>query len=225
MKIQPSISIVCLSALLLPIQASAQQPGRLYFGGLAGAHHESSPSVGGTAASRGAVGGVRLTRAVAVEVEATRPTQTFSREREGTSVSFAAAGATREEIERLAVYTRFTNQRTVRSTVSIGAVFAPAVHRRWATSLFTGVTTRFVEEREATTPLRLPAGVDPARLSAVRATDRRFNRTIGALTVGAGVAFAATRHLWIGPDVRMDYGMFDGRHNGLRTSLRAAWKF
>jgi hypothetical protein len=154
MKIQPTVSFVCLLTLLLPIQVFAQQSGRLYVGGLAGSHLEESDIASGTAASLGAFGGVRLTRSLAVEVEATWPTQTFTRGREGTSVSFAGSGATREEIERLAVYTRYTNQRTVRSTVSIGAVYAKPVHPRWAPSVFAGMTNRFVEEHQATTPLR-----------------------------------------------------------------------
>ena len=217
-------ALVAVSTVLLPLDANAQ-PFRFYTGVLAGSHQESSDHASGRAASAGVVGGVWLTRSIAVEVEGSRPAHSFTREYEGFSVSFASPGATREEIERLAVFSRYTRQRTITSTLSVAIVHGTEFTRRWGSRLFAGVVSRRVEDRATTTPLRYPADVDLRQLAAVRPTDERVSTAVGALTLGGGVAFAATKHLTISPDWRVDVGIGDQKNNGTRTSVRVSWNF
>jgi hypothetical protein len=219
-------ALVLLMVVSLPLEAFGQSSRRFYLGGLAGSHRESADFANGTAATAGVAGGVWLTRTLGVEAEVSRPTGSFIHEYEGFSSSFAGPGSTREEIERLAVYSRFTHQRTVQWLVSAGVVHAVEFHPRWSSRLFAGVTNRRVEERSVFSPLRYPPDVDPERLATVRVTDDRFRINLGALTLGGGVAFAITENVSAAPDLRFDYGSVgDEINNGLRTSLRVMWNF
>jgi hypothetical protein len=100
------------------VSTEAQQVGRFYAGVNLGAHHESADRVTGTTSAVGLTAGIRLKRAIGLEIDLNRPHSELSREYTGTSVSFAGPGASREEIERLAVVTRFINSRRVLSTFS-----------------------------------------------------------------------------------------------------------
>jgi hypothetical protein len=225
MNLEAAVAIAMVGMLFAG--PAAAQPRIGYVGATLGAHHESSDwAGGGDALSGGIVGGAWLTNSIGVEFDLSRPHATFTHEYEGFSTSFAPLGSSREEIERLAVYSRFTHQRTVRWSLSVGMVYQKRVHPRWSPRLFVGVTNRFVEERDRFTPLRYPDGVDPQRLASVRATDHAFERTLGAFSGGVGVVFAATRHLSVAPDVRFDYGSIgDEINNGARTSVRVLWLF
>jgi hypothetical protein len=211
---------------IFDVPAAAQRSGRVYGGAMAGVHHEASEWASGNAGTRGIVAGVWLTRSLAVEVEIARPGETFTTQYEGNSVSFAAPGASRAEIERLAVFSRVTHQRHIKAITTVGVVYGMPVHPRWTPRVFAGVTNRVAEERDVFTPLRYPDGVDPRRLAAVQPTDHRFTRNIGALTAGAGVMFAVTGPMSIGPECRGDYGSIgDEINNGARISMRAIWSF
>src|SRR6185503_2615240 len=87
------------------VSAEAQQVGRPYAGINLGAHHESADNVTGTTSAVGVTAGIRLRPALGVEIEVSRTGAEISRAHTGTSISFAGRGASREEIERLAVVT------------------------------------------------------------------------------------------------------------------------
>jgi hypothetical protein len=208
------------------VSAEAQQAGRPYFGVTLGAHHESADRVTGTTSAVGLTAGIRLTRALAVEIDFARPTAELSRAHTGTSISFAGRGASREEIERLAVVTRFTNGRRVLSTFSAGVAYYVPASGRWSPRLFLGVTNHRARERTELVHLSIPEGIDPERVRRAMPDQAPYIRNLGALTMGGSVGFAVTRHLSIAPDLRYDYGSIgDEINNILRTSVRVLWSF
>lgn len=208
------------------ISAEAQQVGRPYAGVTLGAHHESADSVTGTTSAAGLTAGIRLTPALGVEIDFARPSAEISRAYTGTSISFAGPGASREEIERLAVVTRFTNARRVLSTFSAGVAYYVPATGRWSPRLFLGVTNHRARERTELLHLSIPEGIDPERVRRTMPDQPPFIRNLGALTIGGSVGFAVTRHLSIAPDLRYDYGSIgDEINNMLRTSVRVLWSF
>ena len=218
--------IVAAATLAFPALAVAQQPGRVYAGGLAGWHHESADWVRGGSWMGGVLAGVALTPSFGIEVDVSRPGGTFVHEHEGTSVSFAPPGSSRDEIERLAVYSRFTHERTVSSTLTAGAYYGKPVHRRWTPRVFIGVSNRRVEDHGTTTPLRIPAGLTAQQRASVQPSEERVTRNLGALSFGGDVAFALTRRLSLQPSLRYDYGSIgDEINNSFRSSLRVMWWF
>jgi hypothetical protein len=206
--------------------AGAQQAGRPYLGLTVGTHVQRSDEVDGSSAAAGVVAGIPLSARWTLEVDAGRPATTFARDRSGKSQSFAPAGSTFEEFERLAVTERFYYQRQITSSISVGAVFQQPLHRRLTLRLFLGVTNHHARERLRTSIVAMPEGVDPERLSRLGSTDQVYSRNIGGPTLGAGVSIALTRHLAIAPDIRYDYGSIgDEINNAWRTSLRTIWTF
>ena len=126
-----------------------------------------------------------------------------------------------EEIERLAVVSRFTNARRVLSTVSAGVAYYVPATGRWSPRLFLGVTNHRARERTELVHLSIPEGIDPERVRRAMPEQAPFIRNLGALTMGGSVGFAVTRHLSIAPDLRYDYGSIgDEINNMLRTSVR-----
>ena len=218
-----------LAAAVLAVgvgSAEAQQVGRPYAGVNLGTHHESADSVTGTTSAVGLTAGIRLTPAVGVEVDFNRPVDEISRAYTGTSVSFAGPGASREEIERLAVVTRFTNARRILSTFSAGVAYYVPASGRWSPRLFLGVTNHHARERTELLHLSIPEGIDPERVRRTMPDQAPFIRNLGALTMGGSLGFAVTRHLLIAPDLRYDYGSIgDEINNVLRTSVRVLWSF
>lgn len=216
-------------AVLLAGPAAAQT-GRVYVGGVFGAHSERADHVKGHTAAVGVVGGVRLTRSWGIEVEVGRPMETLARESTAVGIAFPPANValplSSTDQERYGVLERFTRERTVRSTVAVGAVYQPRVHPRWQPRLFMGVYNSSVSDRFATQILRLPTQVDPVQLARVTPTDQRHTRNLGGLSLGAGLGFAVTPHLSIAPEFRYDYGSIgDEINNALRSSVRAVWSF
>ena len=208
------------------VSAEAQQVGRPYAGVNLGAHHESADSVTGTTSAVGLTAGIRLTPAIGVEIDFSRPRAEVSREYTGTSISFAGPGASREAIERLAVVTRYTSGRRILSTVSAGVTYYVPTPGRWSPRLFLGLTNHHARERIELVHLSIPEGIDPERVRRALPDQAPFIRNLGALTMGGSVGFAATRHLSIAPDLRYDYGSIgDEINNLLRTSVRVLWSF
>jgi len=226
---QNRLKTTLLAAAMLAagvVSTEAQQVGRFYAGVNLGAHHESADRVTGTTSAAGVTAGFRLTRAIGVEVDFSRPHSELSIEYTGTSVSFAGPGASREEIERLAVVTRFINSRQVLSTVSAGVAYYIPASGRWSPRLFLGVTNHRARERTELIHLSIPEGIDPERVRRTMPEQAPFIRNLGGLTIGGSVGFAVTRHLSIAPDLRYDYGSIgDEINNVLRTSVRVLWSF
>ncbi len=162
---------------------------------------------------------------VDIEFEAAFPTDTFTRSYTGVSVSFAPPGASRAEIERLGVITRFDKEREVTASVSGVVIIHPAAGRRLTPGLIVGVTNHRASDRTTYTPISIPEGVDPQH-PAVIGRSEVSSRNIGGPTIGANLAIAITPNLSIVPDVRYDYGSIgDEINNTLRTSVRMQWRF
>src|SRR5688572_14774301 len=95
---------MAFAAMFCSTTAFAQPVHRLYIGGSVSIVHVNADEVDARGTS--AVGtsiGLRLTPAFSVEVEASQGLGELSRVYSGKFVSFAGPGASREEIERLAV--------------------------------------------------------------------------------------------------------------------------
>jgi hypothetical protein len=215
-----------LALLILTPGIAEAQAERLYVGIGAGSHVEDADSVSGIAPAAGVVAGVRLSPRWGIEAEVSRPAHAFAREYTGIGQTFAGPGASQAEIEHLGVLERFRNERTVRHTISVGAVFHPAARGRFHPRVFMGLTNHHASERSIITVLRLPDGVDPERLRNVRSSAETHTRHFGGLTVGGGLGIKLARRFSIAPELRYDYGSIgDEINNTLRTSLRAVWTF
>jgi opacity protein-like surface antigen len=221
-----ALALVMVMVVAVPVSA---QTGRMYVGGVFGAHVESADFVDGRTPAAGIVIGTRLSRSWGIELEAGRPMNQFVRESTAIGIAFPPAGTsplTPQDFERYGVLQHFTRERSVRSLLSVGVVYQPRVHPRWQPRLFAGVVNKSVQERFATDVLRLPADVDPERLKSVGPTDERHTRNIGGLSLGGGLGFAVTPRLTIAPEFRYDYGSIgDEINNSLRSSVRALWSF
>lgn len=203
------------------VSAQAQDARAIYVGLSVGTHAERAERVTGTAPAIAIVGGVRFNSSWGAEVELARPTYSFVRERTCRCFSLAS---TREDFDRLAVTERLREDRTVTSSLSVGAVYQPLLGR-WRPRVFMGVTNHRVSEASTSTILAVPEGVDPARVAAMR-PDSRVSRNLGGLALGGGVAYAYTPHLSLGADVRYDYGSIgDEINNVWRSSVRSTWSF
>ena len=202
-------------------------PLRLRIGANAGRYHVRSEATEGDLSSFGATAGVGLMPWLDLEVDYARPEGRLSRQYSGISFSFAGEGASREEIERLGVLTRITRERRVTAVFSFVAVFHPALpSRRLEPRFYLGLTRQQASERTTNEPLRLPAGVTLEQVLRIQPLEERHERTIEALTFGAGMMVGLTRHLAIGPDLRYDFGSLgDEIENAYRASFRVEWAF
>jgi len=199
--------------------------------GLIGAFVESytvrADAVDGSTAAAGVAGAFAVNPLLDLEVEFSRPAGTLQRQYTGISFSFAPQGASREEIERLGVTTRFTNERQVAGVVSFGAAFHPRNSgSRVQPRLFTGVTTHFVRERRFLEPLQWPSTVTLEEILRRQPPEELHRRALGSLTVGAGFAIALTPRLVVTPGLRYDYGSIgDEINNAFRAGVRVFWRF
>jgi len=203
----------------------AQPFKRPYVGAGFGSFRITADEVDGQSATPGIVAGIAVSQFVDIELEALWPIATFTQSYSGISVSFAPRGSTREEIERLGVTTRFDKTRDVSVNLSVVAVIHPAPGGRITPALIAGVSNQRARDRTVTTPLSVPAGVDPQH-PAVIARDEQSTRNIGGPTIGGQVSIRVTDQLYVVPDVRYDYGSIgDEINNALRTTIRAIWRF
>jgi hypothetical protein len=208
--------------------AFAQTANRFYAGTAVAAQRITADDVdpGGTS-SLGAVFGVRLTPVLSVEVEAGHGLGEASRVYSGTFISFAGPGASREEIERLAV----TMQSDTRWDPGFGwsalVVWRSPGPERVGVAAFTGITSTRYDERRTLTVLNIPAGVDKTEADLHRMMpDDRGSRTRGGLTAGLLVPIRLTRQLSVSPEIRYTYGSFgDEKYNTLRGGARLMWGF
>jgi hypothetical protein len=222
----PLFSVALLIAFLaFAIPAHAQAGLRPYVGGSLGSFSVSADDVEGRSAAGGIVGGLALSRYVDAEFEVVFPADTFTRSYTGISVSFAPPGASRAEIERLGVVTRFDKERDVTASLSAVVIIHPPPGKRLTPGVIVGVTNQRTSNRASYTPVSIPEGVDPGHPAVVGRTEVS-TRNIGGPTFGANLAIALSPHLFIVPDVRYDYGSIgDEINNTLRTSVRMHWRF
>lgn len=223
-----STPLALLATLLLwfvPTPLTAQTAEHGYAGLTLGSYSVVADTVKATTSAVGALVGFALLPWLDVEAELIRPTQTLTRKYEGVSVSFAGPDASRAEVERLSVVTRYSYERMVRFSVSGAAIFHPRSRGRWSPGVIAGLTAIPVRERYTTEPVHVPVGVDPNQPS-VRATSQNVSQTRGGLTIGGRLALAVTSRLVIAPDLRLDYGSIgDEIDNVVRFSTRIVWRF
>jgi hypothetical protein len=224
-RLGPAAAAGALTILAAGSLASAQSIFRPYVGASVGAFVVSADEVDGRAVSPGIFGGVAVSRFVDVELDQVLPLSDFARSYSGLSVSFAPPGSSRAEIERLGVTTRFDKRREVTSNVSVVVVIRPSGYARIKPGLIAGVTNQHTRAVTTYTPISIPPCVDPQHPS-VAAHEERFTRNLGGPTIGGQLAIAVTRHVFIVPDVRYDYGSIgDEINNALRSSVRVYWRF
>jgi hypothetical protein len=205
--------------------ARAQSTIRPYVGASIGSFSLDSDDVDGQTAAAGFVAGVTLARHVDLELDAVFPTASFTRTFTGVLVSFAPDGSSYQEIQRLGVVSHTIWERTVTSNISVVALIHPVATGRVVPALIAGVTNQRTRTITRTTPLSVPAGVDPLHPAVVE-REERYTRNMGGPTIGAQVAFYVTRRLFVVPDVRYVYGSIgDEINNTLRVSVRTMWKF
>jgi hypothetical protein len=212
---------------VLPAPAFAQGSSRFYAGVSVGSFRVSADAVSGTSTAAGFLAGFRVTPWLDFEGEVARPFGPFTRSYGGDSLSTSSApqGSSREELERLGIWLRYDNRRDVSPSFSGSALFHPPRRSRVTPALIVGVTNHRVRDRTDYTPTRVGSGVDPNNPYA-RPHAQSSTRILGALTVGANVAVAVTRHLSVVPDLRYDYGSIgDEINNSLRMSVRMIWNF
>jgi hypothetical protein len=221
-------AILVLSALLLvaPAVVHAQPRGRLSVGPTLESYAVSADDVGGTTAATGIVLNVRVNPLLDFEAELLKPIGTLSREYTGTSFSVAPPGASLEEIQRLAVVTRYSYERRVDAVLSFGAAFHPRrAESRFEPRLFTGITTHFARSTASREPLRWPAEITREEVLRRQPADH-MSRAIGSLTFGASLAIDLTRRLVVVPDIRYDYGSIgDEINNVTRGGVRFMYRF
>jgi Outer membrane protein beta-barrel domain len=209
-----------------PVSVEAQPGGRFYAGAAIGAFRVSADEVDGASAAGSILGGIAVTPWLDVEVDVAFPTSPFTRSYGGDtlSLSVASQGASRDELERFGIWLRYDKRREVTASVSSVAIFH-ASRGAVKPGFIVGVTNQFMRDRTDYTPVRVGPAVDPAYPYASPRTETN-SRTEGALTLGAQVAIAVTRHLLVVPDLRFDYGSIgDEINNALRSSVRVLWRF
>jgi hypothetical protein len=214
-----------LTLLWTTANPSYAQGLRPYVGGSVGTFSVKADEVNGRSAAGGLVFGLPVWRYADAEVEITWPGDSFARSYSGISHSFAPPGSSRDEIERWGVVTQFDRRREVTSNISGVVIFRPPLSARVRFGAIVGVTSQRAKVERAFTPIAIPAGVDPQHPMNVARVERQ-TQNFGALTVGANLAIALTRHVEVVPDVRYDYGSIgDELNNALRTSVKVLWRF
>jgi hypothetical protein len=222
----PSLGILALTFALAGSPSSAHaQALRPYVGGAFGSFSVNADEVDGRSAASGLVAGISITDWADAELEWVIPTSVFVRSRTARLVSFAPPGASRDEIERLAVVSQIDHRHDVTSNVSAVVIFRAPLRYRVRVGVLAGVTNQRATMSTAIVPVSIPEGVNPLNPNVV-AREERTTRNFGAITFGGNVSIALTRHLDVVPDVRYDYGSIgDEIHNALRTSVRVLWRF
>lgn len=187
----------------------------------------SADAVDGTLPAAGVGAIIAINPLLDFEAEFLRPSGTVRRQYTGISFTFAAPGASREEIERDGVLTRTTQERRVAGLLSFGAAFHPRrTSSRFQPRVFVGVTTHFVRDRARRDPLQWPASVTLERILRMQPPIEEHRRALGSLTLGAALAIDVTRPLVVMPDLHYDYGSVgDEINNSWRTGARVLWRF
>ncbi len=220
------VSVGLVTAIVAVASPANGQTGlRPYAGGSVGGFSVSADEAEGTSASGGFFAGVALAKYVDVEFDVVVPASSFTRTYTVASVSFAPAGASPAEHDRLSVITRFDKEREVSASISAVVIIHPTAGQRITPGLIVGLTNQRARDRTVYTPISIPEGIDPQHPAVVGRTESSA-RNIGGPTIGGQLAIAVTPRLSIVPDVRYDYGSIgDEINNTLRVSARVQWRF
>ena len=205
--------------------ALAQGRGRV--GAIGGALLLDADFADGTQTTVGVTAGLALLPWLDIEGDVLAPNGDVVREYTGTSVSFAAPGASREEIERLAVVSRFTNQRQTRSVVAVvAALHTRRTDRRITPRLFVGFASHRIRDRRTLEHVAFPPGITLKRVNRMMQAEDIHMRQIGGFSVGGSLALRVAPRIDVAPDVRDDYmSMGDEIYNAWRSSVRMTWRF
>ena len=185
----------------------------------------------------GVAASIRLSETWGVEGEVTQAGGgEFARSRDAISETFAPAGSSIAEIERLGVLAR------ERMTYRAGVGWSAGVTARTGTTgranmvFRLGLTSRTYAETWEHTTLRIPEGIDPSRLAGFafgngnRASNPwRGNAQRGGFLMGIDVPIRITQRLSLAPLVRYVYGSGpdggDDGHRELSIGVRSGWRF
>ena len=169
----------------------------------------------------------RVWRDMRIEGEVTTASGESRRSYEGDFISYAAPGATREEVLQMAVIAR----RTTINKAGMGFATAVAVETRQPgrlnLALRAGVSFRQYDYIDDTTVLRVPEGftLEQAEL---QMPDARGKRGRGGLLVGASVPVRIFGHLHVAPEVRWVWGgpaRIGNNYDEGNAGARVVWKF
>lgn len=219
-----TLFVIAATVILLPVPAWAQ---RAYVGFTFGSYRVRADRVEGAVPLAGIAGGIKVKPWLDLEAEVIRPSGSLRREYSGFSFSYAPPGSTRDEFERLGVFTRFATERRVSGGFSAGVAFHPrAGHSRVQPRVFVGVTNYSVTEVGTREPLRIPEGISLEQVLRTQPPDGPRRRQLGGLTGGIGLAILVNRHLALVPELRYDYGSIGDEINDVaRTGVRVLWRF
>jgi hypothetical protein len=187
----------------------------------------------------GVVVTARLWKTWGIEGEITQAQgHEFGSFRDAALVSFAATGATREEINRLSVLYRISDGYIPRMGWSVAATARRGLTGRADVELRLGLATRRYVETFDYTVLRIPDGIDPSRLprftrgptapTGAGASNGRFNTVRGGLLMGVDVPIRITKGLTVTSNVRYVYGLGskkDDSHREASLGMRIGWRF
>lgn len=207
--------------------AVAQGTSRWYAGGAFAASRIAADEVRGTSPTAGGVFGFRITPAFSVEADITRGLGKVTRTYEGTSISFAGPGASREEIERQAVHRRWRNEWSPTTNLSALTVWRSTGPSRVSAAAYVGLTFARYREEYSSEVTALPAVVPlPANHPSLLPQRQVINRMRGGLTGGFMVPITIVGRLSVAPEFRYIYGSIgDEKHNVFRTGVRVLWGF
>lgn len=207
--------------------AVAQGNSRWYAGGTFGSSSIQADEVTGTSPFGGAIVGVRLTPGFSVEADISRGFRKVTRTYEGTSISFAERGASRDEIERQAVHRRWTSEWSPAMNLAALAVWRSTAPSRLRVAAYTGLTFARYDEEYSSVVTALPAVVPVATNSFnLLPQHQAITRMRGGLTGGVMLPISITRALSVAPEIRYTYGSIgDEKHNVLRGGVRLLWGF
>ncbi len=213
---------------LASVPASAQVSDRLEVGAIArtdrvsfeGGQHATLPVTG--------VGfGYRIWRDMRIEGEVTAAAGESTRSYEGDFISYAGPGATRDEIQRMAVIAR----RTTTNKAGLGFAMAVSAQTRQPGRVNlgarAGISVRQYHYLEETTVLRVPDGVTIAQAESAM-PDGRGGRARSGLLLGASMPVRITGRLHVVPEVRWVWGgpaRVGNNYDEGTVGGRVVWRF
>jgi hypothetical protein len=184
----------------------------------------------------GLAASVRLSRTWGIEGEITQARgREFTHSYDGVSETFAPLNSTLAEKERLGVLARWRYGYRPGMGGSVAVTARAGLASRADIQFRLGLAARNYERSFDYTVLRIPEGIDPARLATFSFGDgtsssphQRLNTQRGGLLMGVAVPIKITRRLTVAPDVRYVYGgpaRIGEKHRELSLGVRAGWGF
>lgn len=181
---------------------------------------------GGTSAVAGVAARFRLTEHFGVEADVTTASSRVERSYEAIVTSTAPGGSSREEIERLGVLARrdLTYVPGVGGSLALTAR-AKAGPRADVVFRVGGAFRRYLETSNYTV-LRMPEGFNPQTSQFLENKHNDTGR--GGLLLGFDVPVRITRHLSVGPEVRIVWNgppRLRKTHREFSIGTRVMWRF